>query len=130
MASRSKGVTGRKLIELLECRLDNVIFRALFASSREQARQLVQHGFVFVGGRRVSIPSFVVRQNQVIELRGKDSFRQQIKAVIEQNSKERSAPTWMRVDNAKYTITIVRVPEKEDLPIALDEQLVVELYSK
>lgn len=130
IASRSKGVTGRKLIELLERRLDNVIYRSLFVTSREQARQLVRHGFIFVSGKRVSIPSYVVKENQVIELRAKDSLRQQIKAIIDQNAKERSVPTWMRVDNAKYTITIVRVPEKEDLAIPIDEQLVVELYSK
>jgi len=130
MASRSKDVTGRKLIELLERRLDNVLFRSLFACSRQQARQIVRHGFVFIGGKRVSIPSYIVGENQVIELRVKDSFRQHIKEAIEQNSKERSVPSWMRVDNAKYTITILRTPEKEDLVVPINEQLVVELYSK
>lgn len=130
MASRSKEVTGRKLIELLECRLDNVVFRSLFASSREQARQMVGHGFIFVDGKRVNIPSYIVRENQTIELRANDSVLRQVKQTIEQNSKERSVPVWMRVDNAKYSVTIVRAPQKEDLNIAVDEQLVVELYSK
>ena len=130
VASRMKGVTGRNLIQLLECRLDNVVFRSLFASSREQARQIVRHGFVFIGGKRVSIPSYIIKEGQEIELRVKDTFRQAIKDSLEHSAKERSAPTWIRTDNANFKITVVRLPEREDLVIPIDEQLIVELYSK
>jgi small subunit ribosomal protein S4 len=130
IANRMKGATGRSLIQLLERRLDNVIFRSLFAASREQARQIVRHGFVFIGGKRVSIPSYMVKEGQEIELRVKENFLQSIKESLEQTTKERSIPTWMKTDNANLKINIVRIPEKEDLIISIDEQLIVELYSK
>lgn len=130
IASKSRGVTGSVLIQLLERRLDNVIYRVLFAFSRNQARQIVRHGFVFIGGRRVSIPSYVVREGESIEIRAKESVKQIIKESIEINSKERSIPSWVKVDNANFKINIVRFPEKEDLVIPIDEQLIVELYSK
>jgi small subunit ribosomal protein S4 len=130
IANRAKGITGRNLIQLLERRLDNVVFRSLFAASREQARQIVRHGFVFVDGKRVSIPSYIVKEGQEIELRVKDQFRQAIKDSLEQSTKERGVATWIRTDNANFKINIVRLPEKEDLIIPIDEQLIVELYSK
>lgn len=130
IASKSRGITGRYLIQLLERRLDNVIYRALFASSRSQARQLVSHGFIFVGGKRVNIPSYIVKSDQAIEIKAKDSVKQGIKSNIDLNSKERSVPSWMQVDNDNLGIKIVRLPEKEDLAIAVNEQVIVELYSK
>lgn len=130
IANRSKGVTGRRLIQLLEIRLDNVIYRSLFALSRNQARQIVNHGFVLVDGRRVNIPSYTVREGQTIQIKGKDTVKQGLKENIELNSKERSVPTWMQVDNNNLQIKIVRLPEKEDLTIPVDEHLIVELYSK
>ena len=130
IANKSRGVTGRELIQLLERRLDNVIYRSLFASSRNQARQIVNHGFVFVNGKRVNIPSYIVASNESIEIKAKESVKQNIKDDIKVNSKERSVPVWIQADSAHLTIKIVRLPEKEDLVIAVNEQLIVELYSK
>jgi len=130
LAHKARGVTGRVLIQFLERRLDNVIYRTLFAFSRNHARQIVQHGFVFVDGRRVDIPSYIIKEGQVIEIKAKESIKTELKGNIEINSKERSVPTWMKVDNTNLKVNIVRLPEKEDLVIAVNEQLIVELYSK
>ncbi|MFH1503847.1 MAG: 30S ribosomal protein S4 [Candidatus Omnitrophota bacterium] len=130
LANKSKGVTGRVLIQFLERRLDNIIFRSIFASSRNQARQIVRHGFVFVDGKRADIPSYIVKAGQIIEIRAKESLLQNIRENIEVNSKERSVASWIEVDNDKFKIEIKRLPEKEDLVIPVDEQLIVELYSK
>jgi len=130
MANKSKGITGRVLIQLLERRLDNVVFRSLFASSRNQARQIVRHGFVFIDGKRVSIPSYIVKEGQALEIKAKESAKKNIKENIEANSKERSVASWLKTDNASLKINIVRIPEKEDLSIPFEEQLIVELYSK
>ncbi len=130
LAHKARGVTGRILIQLLERRLDNVIYRTLFAFSRNHARQIVQHGFVFVDGKRVNIPSYIVKEGQSIEIKGKDSIKTSLKENVETNSKERSVPTWMQVDNSNLKIKIIRLPEKEDLVISVNEQLIVELYSK
>jgi small subunit ribosomal protein S4 len=130
IANKSKGATGRVLIQLLERRLDNVVFRALFAASRNQARQLVSHGFIFVNGKRVNVPSYIVGEGYILELKAKDSLKKQIKETIEGVTKERSSPTWLSVDKDNLKITILRLPSKEDLIIPVDEQLIVELYSK
>ncbi len=130
MAHKTRGVTGRVLIQLLERRLDNVIYRSLFAFSRNHARQVVQHGFVFIDGKRVNIPSYIVKEGQTVVIRAKDSIKTGLKEGVEINSKERSVPTWMQVDKNNLKIKIIRFPEKEDLVIAVDEQLIVELYSK
>jgi small subunit ribosomal protein S4 len=114
IAAKTKGATGRKLIELLERRLDNVIFRALFALSRTEARQMVKHGFVFVNGRRVDIPSYHVKENDEIL----------VKAI------NRSTPTLLDVDTETLKLKVSRLPEKEDLILPVNEQLIVELYSK
>lgn len=130
IATKTKGATGRSLLQLLERRLDNVIFRALFVTSREQARQAVLHGFVFVDGKRVDIPSYLVKENQNIEIKGKDSFKKNIKDTYDANSKERSVPNWLEVDKDKLNAKIIRFPEKEDIILPINEQLIVELYSK
>lgn len=130
MAVRSKGVTGKNLIQLLERRLDNVVYRALFSLSRNQARQIVNHGLVFVNGRRLNIPSFIVRECDLIEIRAKESFKKEIKNYIEINSKERSVPEWLEVDKDNLTVKVLRLPVKEDLTLPINEQLIVELYSK
>jgi small subunit ribosomal protein S4 len=130
LASMSKGVTGRTLIQLLERRLDNVIYRALFAFSRNQARQFVLHGLVFINGKRVDIPSILVKDKEIIEIKTKDSATKMIKEIFETNSKERSVPAWLEADGNNLKINILRLPEKEDLTIPINEQLIVELYSK
>ncbi len=130
LAKKSKGVTGRTLIQLLERRLDNVIFRSLYAFSRNHARQIVRHGFVYINSKRVDIPSYIVKEGEDIEIRAKDALKQVINDCIKLNLKERSVPTWLQVDNANHKVSIVRLPEKEDLIIPINEQLIVELYSK
>jgi len=130
IAAKTKGATGRKLIEMLERRLDNVIFRALFAFSRTEARQIVKHGFVFVNGRRVDIPSAQVKENDEIHIKANEKYTKLIKETIEINSKGRSVATWLKVDKENLKLQIVRLPEKEDLVLPISEQLIVELYSK
>lgn len=130
VATRSKGVTGRVLIQLLERRLDNVVYRSLLAASRNQARQFVSHGFVFIGGKRVNIASYIVKEGDQLTVKPKGSLGLVLKDNLEAQVKERSVPTWMRLDKAGLKIDIIRLPEKEDLAIAVDEQLIVELYSK
>ena len=130
MATKSKGVTGRMLIQNLERRLDNVVFRSLFALSRNQARQFVSPGETVIKGRRVNIPSYLVREGETIELKVKDSLKKLIKEHIEMSSKERSVPDWLKVDKENLTIRVDRLPEREDLVLAVNEQLIIELYSK
>jgi len=130
LAHKARGVTGGILIQLLERRLDNIIYRTLFAFSRNHARQIVQHGFVFVDGKRVNIPSYIIKEGQSIEIKGKDSIKTSLKENVEINSKERSVPAWLQVDNSNLKVKIIRLPEKEDLVIPVNEQLIVELYSK
>jgi len=130
VASKSRGATGKVLIQLLERRIDNVIYRSLYAFSRNQARQIVRHGFVFINGKRVNIPSYLVGEGEKVEIKGKDSFKQVLKENYDLNSKDRSIPPWIEVAKDNFSIKIVRFPEKEDLVIPVDEQLIVELYSK
>ncbi len=130
IAVRSKGVTGKVLLQLLERRLDNVVYRVLFALSRSQARQFVRHGFIFVNGKRVDIPSYLVSQEDVIEIRAKDSVKKLIKENIEMSSKERSIPEWLNVDKNNLRVELKRLPERGDITLPVNEQLIVELYSK
>lgn len=130
IADKAKGVTGQILIQQLERRLDNVVFRSLFALSRQQARQIVRHGFVFIANRRVDIPSYLVKPEQVIELRPNQGIKDLIKENLQVSAKEKSTPGWLEVDNQNYKITIKRLPEKDDLILPVQEQLIVELYSK
>ena len=130
IANKSKGVTGKTLLQLLERRIDNVIYKSGFAFSRTQARQFVRHGLVIIGNRRVDIPSYIVKENEAIEIRAKDSTKKGIKENIEINAKERSVPAWLEIDKDNLKIKIIRLPEREDIAIPISEQLIVELYSK
>ncbi|MCF7887015.1 MAG: 30S ribosomal protein S4 [Candidatus Omnitrophica bacterium] len=130
IAHKSEGATGQILVQQLERRLDNIVFRSLFALSRSQARQLVRHGFVFIDNRRVDIPSFLIKKDQVIEFRIDEGVKNLIKENIEISQKEKSVPEWLGVDNQNYKITVKRLPTKEDTTIPIQEQLIVELYSK
>ncbi len=130
LADRSKEVTGKVLTQLLERRLDNVIFRLLFALSRAQARQIVRHGFVFVNGRRVNIPSYLVKPDDKIEIKGADNIKKMIKENIEVNSKNRSVVAWLFQDKDNLKGEVLRMPEREDISLPINEQLIVELYSK
>jgi small subunit ribosomal protein S4 len=128
-ATRQKGITGENLLRMLETRLDNVVFRAMFGASRNQARQLVRHGHVSVNGKRVTIPSYQVRKGDVIELRSKA----QNMIVIQHNldTLDRTVPPWLEVDGATRTkVTIRDLPMREHIDVPVREQLIVELYSK
>ncbi len=128
-ASKTKGVTGKTLLQLLERRLDNVVFHMRMATSRQEARQIVSHGFVYVNGHRVNIPSFSVKAGDVVELRLKQKNLKNVKDNIE-SSKERSSPSWLEVDLETLKAKVIRLPQREDIGLPVREQLIVELYSK
>ena len=128
-ASRAKGVTGGKLLELLERRLDNVVFRLGLATSRTQARQWVRHGHVQVGDRRVNIPSYTVHPKQDIRLVGSESFLKTIRD-IQELTKERPVAAWLTRHPEELRGTVVGIPSREDVQFPIQEQLIVELYSK
>jgi len=130
IATKSKGITGKVLIQLLERRLDNILYRSLLALSRNQARQIVTHGFVFTKGRRVDIPSYIVKVGETFEIKCDDKMKAMINDNLEVNSKERSVPEWLVVDKVNFAIKINKLPEKDNLAIPVNEQLIVELYSK
>lgn len=129
-ATRTKGATGRQMLQFLERRLDNVIYRLLFAFSRTEARQFVRHGFFKVNGRKVNIPSFQVSLDDKIEVVASEQKRKLVAEHVERNSKDRSVVSWLFLDKDKLKGEVLRVPDKEDLTIPVNEQLIVELYSK
>ena len=128
-ASRSKGVTGERLLQLLECRLDNVAYRMGFGASRAEARQVVRHNGILVNGRRVNIPSFHVRPGDTIEVVNKAKEQLRIKAAAEAAS-SRGVPEWLEVDAKGLKGTFKALPARADLPSTVNESLVIELYSK
>lgn len=128
-AAKKKGVTGKMLLQLLERRLDNVVFRLGIGRSRAESRQIVRHNHVFVNGHRVNIPSFQVRARDVIEVRGKEQTKKYIKENLE-TAKGRSVPSWLDLSAHELKGTVVRLPEKSDIQQPIEEQLIVELYSK
>lgn len=126
-AARKKGVTGTILLQLLESRLDNVIFRAGFAVTRKQSRQIVNHGHVLVNGKKVDIPSFLVKPQDVITIKSRSSdFVKTVVSLIDMAI----APAWMTIDRDAQKITFERIPEREELDPDFKEQLVIEYYSK
>ena len=129
IAARTRGVTGEKLLELLERRLDNVVFRLGFATSRAQARQCVHHGHVTVSGRRVTIPSFTVRPGQSIQVVGSDATLKQIRQIREL-VKDRAVPPWLDRHPEDLKATVKALPSRDDVQFPIQEQLIVELYSK
>jgi len=129
IAERTKGVTGKLLLQILERRLDNVIFRLSLAYSRSQARQTVRHNHVYVNDKKVNIPSYQIKGGDTIEVRGKDDFLKrinEIRAVL----KDRIIPKWLEADKVALKGVVKGLPEKEDLDFSIQEQLIVELYSK
>jgi small subunit ribosomal protein S4 len=126
-ASRQPGVTGENLLRLLERRLDNVLVRLGFAASRRQARQLVDHGHFNVNGRRVNIPSFQVRPGDVIGVREGSSGVPIIREATELTA---AVPAWLQADHDSLTAKVLRLPEREEISAPVQEQLIVELYSK
>jgi len=129
MASKRKGKTGENLLALLETRLDNTVYRLGFAMSRAEARQLVLHGHFLVNGRKVNIPSFLVKPGMIISLKETSRSLDKLKSVIEANS-SRVPPKWLEYDANAMIAKVSTVPSREDIDIPIEEQLIVELYSK
>ena len=127
-AERQKGITGENLLILLERRLDNVVYRMGFGASRPQARQIVRHGHILVNGKKVDIPSYLVDVNDVITVREKSAEADHFKALREGTG--RVIPKWLTVDNANLKATVAAMPAREDVDLTLQEQLIVELYSR
>ena len=128
-AAQTKGVTGEMLLQQLERRLDNVVYRLGFGVSRRQARQLVRHGHVAVNGRKVNIPSYQVTVGEEIAIR--EGSRKL--GVVEQSKEfasHQNAPTWMEIDRDNYKGRVLALPKREDIQLPVNEQLIVELYSK
>ncbi len=128
-ANRRKGVTGENLLQLLELRLDNVVFSLGFATSRTQARQLVRHGHIQVDGRRVDIPSFRVRPGMEVGVKKKSQENTQIGEAVE-FAQGRGIPSWLEVDSANFMGKVLENPVREDIRFPIQEQLIVELYSR
>ncbi len=126
-AARRKGVTGTILLQLLESRVDNVLFRAGFGITRKQSRQIVNHGHVLVNGRKVDIPSYLVKPGDVITVKTRSA--QYLKNVIEMIDMA-CAPAWMTIDKEALKVTFDRIPEREELDPEIKEHLVIEYYSK
>jgi small subunit ribosomal protein S4 len=126
-ASRQDGVTGENLLRLLECRLDNVLVRLGFAGSRRQARQLVRHGHWMVNGRRVDIPSYQVRPDDVISIKPNSAATDTVRAATELTA---TVPAWLQADHDSLTAKVLRLPERSEISAPVQEQLIVELYSK
>ncbi|HUR50475.1 MAG TPA: 30S ribosomal protein S4, partial [Acidimicrobiales bacterium] len=127
-ANRAQGITGENLLRMLELRLDNIIYRAGWASSRNQARQMVRHQHVLVNGKRVDIPSYRVRKGDVVSLHEK--ARQMIVVRHNLDTIDRQVPPWLDGDPKSYEITVRDLPMREHIDLPVREQLIVELYSK
>ena len=127
MASNKKGVTGENLLQILESRLDNVVYRLGFGTSRAQARQFVNHGQFEVNGQKVDIPSYLVKAGDVITVRENKKDNITIKANVEN---ARPVPAWLELNNETLSGKVVRLASREDVDIPIEEHLIVELYSK
>ncbi len=128
-AERQKGITGENLLKLLERRLDNAVFRLGFAGSRTEARQLVRHGHFTVNGKKVNIPSYLVKVGDVIEVREKSREINRIKELAEQAARK-TPPAWMELEADQYRGKVVAIPSREDIDVPIEEHLIVELYSR
>jgi len=128
-AEKQKGITGINLLMLLECRLDNIVYRLGFASSRKQARQLVRHNHFLVNKKKVNIPSYQVKVGDVIEVKKGSRKVQAILDALE-TVVRRGVPNWMEVEKENFLGTLTALPNREDLTMPIQEQLIIELYSK
>lgn len=128
-AAQKKGITGDNLLQLLERRLDNVIFRLGFAPTRSAARQLVSHGHFKINGRKVNIPSYTVRESDEISIKDRDSSKALIQRNLELSSK-REVPQWLILTKEELKGNVARMPLRDEMPSVADELMIVELYSK
>ena len=129
IAESKPGVTGENLLRLLESRLDNVVYRLGWASSRAEARQLVVHGHFQVNGHRVDIPSYLVRAGEVISICDKSRSSEKIKAVLEANA-SRPKPKWLDLNGDTLEAKVLNLPSREEIDVPIEEHLIVEFYSK
>ena len=128
-ATKQKGQAGENLLSILETRLDNAVYRLGFGASRAEARQLVRHGHFRIDGKKVNIPSFLVKPGMIISLKEKSRSLDKIKMVIEANS-SRIPPRWLEYDANSLIAKVSSTPTREDIDFPIDEQLIVEFYSK
>jgi small subunit ribosomal protein S4 len=128
-ADRLRGITGENLLVLLERRLDNVVYSLGFASSRGQARQFVRHGHVLVDGAKIDIPSYQVQPGQKVAIKDDSRKNDFIRASVE-TARGRGVPDWLELDAESFTGTMLRLPTREDVKLPIQEQLIVELYSR
>jgi small subunit ribosomal protein S4 len=128
-ADRKKGITGENLLQLLECRLDNVTYRMGLGGSRTEARQIVRHNSILVNGRRVNIPSYQVKAGDVVSVAEAAKTQLRIKGALAA-AEQRGFPAWIEVDVKALTGTFKAKPQRDELPATINESLVVELYSK
>jgi len=129
-ASRRKGITGTNLLQILESRLDNVVYRLGLATSRAQARELVRHGHFTVNGSKVDIPSYMTKVGDTIKVKEASANSEIFKQIVEVNENGRPVPAWLEADLAAKTGKVVAVPTREEIDLPVQEHLIVELYSK
>lgn len=129
LAEKMPGMAGENLLKLLESRLDNVVYRLGFAASRAEARQLVTHGHYTVNGRKVNIPSYLVKPGQVIAIKEGSRQLEKMKAILEANA-ARPVPQWLELNRDKAEAKVVALANREDIDLPIEETLIVELYSK
>ncbi|MEF9983952.1 MAG: 30S ribosomal protein S4 [Oscillospiraceae bacterium] len=129
MAEHKEGITGENLLRIAESRLDNIVYRLGFSSSRKEARQLVGHGHFTVNGNKVDIPSYLCKEGDVVSVADSSRQSDKIKAIMESCS-ARPVPMWLECDKAAFTGKVNRLPNREDIDIDVEEHLIVELYSK
>jgi len=129
-ANRKKGLTGENLLIMLETRLDNVVFKAGFAQSLAMARQTVNHSLITVNGKKVDIASFIVSEGDVIGCRDNDKTKKNVKDCLDEAGDALVTPDWLQVNKENLTATVLRIPQRSDITSAVDESLIVELYSK
>jgi len=128
-AERKKGITGEVLLQLIEGRLDSIVFRMGFAPNRRRARQIISHGHIFVNGREVNLPSFATKSGDLIEIKGSSRENPEIIDSLSKSA-HRGIPGWVEVDGANFKGKVSHTPSREEMQIPVQEQLIVELYSK
>lgn len=128
-AARKRGVTGDNLIAILESRFDNMVYRLGFAASRNDARQLIRHGHFTVNGTKVNIPSSILKPGDVVQPREKSTKIEKIKESVE-TAKQRGVPAWLEIDVEKFEGKVVALPKRDEITMPMNEQLIVELYSR
>lgn len=128
-AERKKGITGEVLLQLIESRLDTIVFRMGFAPNRRRARQIIGHGHIFVNGKKVNLPSYSIREGDLVEI--KESSRDMPEIVDSlSKSEHRGIPGWVEVDAANFRGKVIHIPSRDEIQLPVQEQLIVELYSK